>query len=138
MPVKDYRELIVWQKAMDLVEMVYRVTGKFPNSELYGLTSQLRRAAVSVPSNIAEGQGRSTTRDFLHFLSIANGSLKEVETQVLISQRSGYIDQQQTSQLIKFTEVGRVLSGLTNSLKRKKHPIDIIGSRPQICSPALV
>lgn len=120
MTVKDYRELIAWQKAMDLVEMVYRVTGKLPNSELYGLTSQLRRAAVSVPSNIAEGQGRSTTRDFLNFLSIANGSLKEVETQVLISQRLGYIDQQQTSQLIKLTtEVGRVLSGLTNSLKRK-------------------
>ncbi|MHC4180404.1 MAG: four helix bundle protein [Planctomycetota bacterium] len=120
MPVKDYRELIAWQKAMDLVEMVYRLTDGYPQGELYGLTSQMRRAAVSIPSNIAEGQGRSTTRDFLNFLSIATGPLKEVETQGLISRRLGFLDEPQTAQLLDLTtEVARVMSGLTNSLRRK-------------------
>ena len=120
MSVKDYRELIAWQKAMDLVEMVYRVTDAFPRKEIYGLTSQMRRAVVSIPCNIAEGQARSTTRDFLNFLSIAMGSLKEAETQVLISQRLGYLNAPQTSQLLELTtEVGRVISGLTNSLRRR-------------------
>ncbi len=120
MPLKDYRELIAWQKAMDLVELVYRATDGFPRKEVYGLTSQMRRAVVSVPCNIAEGQARTTTRDFLNFLSIATGSLKEVETQVLISQRLGYLDEPQTSRLLDLTtEVGRVVSGLTNSLKRR-------------------
>jgi four helix bundle protein len=75
MTVKDYRELIAWQKAMDLVEHVYSLTKLFPREELYGLTSQIRRAAVSIPSNIAEGQTRRTTKDFRHFLSISYGSL---------------------------------------------------------------
>ncbi len=120
MAVKDYRELIAWQKAMNLVERVYRVTENFPKHEIYGLTSQLRRAVVSIPSNIAEGQGRSTTRDFMHFLAIANGSLKEVETQILISQRLGYVREPQISELIRLTtEVGRITSGLMNSLKGK-------------------
>ncbi len=78
MALRDYSQLVVWQKAMDLVETVYRTTKTFPREEQYGLTSQIRRAAVSIPSNIAEGQGRHTTRDFLHFLAIAHGSLKEL------------------------------------------------------------
>jgi four helix bundle protein len=120
MPVKDYRELIAWQKAMDLVESVYRMTDGFPRQETYGLTSQMRRAVVSIPSNTAEGQARTTTRDFLNFLAIAAGSLKEVKTQVLISQRLGYLGDPRTPQLLDLTtEVGRVISGLTNSLKRK-------------------
>ena len=120
MAVRNYRELIAWQKAMDLVEMVYRATEAFPKREIYGLTSQLRRAVVSIPSNIAEGQGRSTTRDFLNFLSIANGSLKEVETQILIGERLGYLDEFKSSELIAHTtEVSRVTSGLINALKRK-------------------
>jgi len=120
MAVKDYRELIVWQKAMDLVERIYRVTAGLPREEVYGLTSQIRRAAISIPSNIAEGQGRHTTRDFLNFLSIAQGSLKEVETQVLIAERLAYINQAQTSKLVSLTEeVGRLISGLRNSLNRK-------------------
>jgi four helix bundle protein len=90
MPVKHYQELIVWQKAMELVELVYRMSKQFPREEIYGLTSQIRRAAVSIPSNIAEGQGRSTTKDFLNFLSVARGSLREVETQLLISERLEY------------------------------------------------
>lgn len=80
MKVKHYRELIVWQKAMNLAEEVYRVSRSFPREEIYGLTSQLRRAAVSIPSNVAEGQGRRTTADFLRHLSIAYGSLLELET----------------------------------------------------------
>jgi four helix bundle protein len=120
MPVKSYRELLVWQKAMDLVEMVYQLTRPFPNEELYGLTSQLRRAAVSIASNIAEGQGRQTTSEFLHFLSIANGSLKEVETQVLIAQRLGYVNEERTSEAVALTtEVGRMISGLAKSLRSK-------------------
>lgn len=103
MPVKDYRELIVWQKTMDFMEYIYRATSKFPKEELYGLVSQMRRAAVSIPSNIAEGQARNTTRDFLHFLAIAYGSLKEVETQVLISERLDYINKQQSNNLVQFT-----------------------------------
>jgi len=120
MSVKDYRELIVWQKAMDLVELVYRTTDGFPQKELYGLTAQICRAAVSIPSNIAEGQGRHSTRDFLHFLSIARGSLKEVETQVLIAERLGYVDQRAGSVLLELTaEVSRLISGLTSSLRGK-------------------
>jgi four helix bundle protein len=79
MKVKNYQDLIVWQKAMDLVEEVYKASRSFPREETYGLTSQIRRAAVSIPSNIAEGQGRRTTADFLRHLSIAYGSLREVK-----------------------------------------------------------
>ncbi len=121
MGVRSYRELVVWQKAMDLVESVYRATHGFPKEELYCLTSQIRRAAISIPSNIAEGQGRRTTRDFLYFLSVARGSLKELETQVLIAERLQYLDQEQRSRLIQQAdEVSRLLSGLTNSLRAKE------------------
>jgi four helix bundle protein len=118
--VQHYRELIVWQKAMNLVEAVYRTTNDFPHAEIYGLTSQIRRASVSVASNIAEGQGRSTTKDFLHFLSLARGSLYEVETQVSIARRLGYIEIQGEKQLLGATdEVSGLLSGLRNSLAKK-------------------
>lgn len=121
MAVADYRELIVWQKGLDLVEVVYRITRCFPREEVYGLTSQFRRAAVSVPASIAEGQGRSTTADFLHFLSIAHGSLKEVETHAYISARLGYITEETKSELLSLTtRVGRLCSGLRKSFNRKK------------------
>ena len=87
MEIMSYRDLIAWQKAMDLVTAIYRATAGFPRDEIYGLTSQLRRAAVSTPSNIAEGQGRQSTREFIHFLSIAYGSLNEAQTQILIAER---------------------------------------------------
>ncbi|MEN6449337.1 MAG: four helix bundle protein [Thermoguttaceae bacterium] len=120
MAIQSYRELIAWQKAMDLVEATYRATSRFPKEEIYGLTAQVRRAAVSIPSNIAEGQGRNTTRDFLHFISIAQGSAKEVETQVLIAERLGYVTNEVSGKLVMQTaEVGRLLSGLTNALKKK-------------------
>jgi len=80
MAVQNYRELIVWQKSMDLVELVYQATKAFPKEELYGLTNQVRRAAVSIPSNIAEGQARQSTAEFKNFLSIAQGSRAETET----------------------------------------------------------
>jgi four helix bundle protein len=122
MGIQSYQELVVWQKAMDFVESVYRTTREFPREEIYSLTSQMRRAAVSIPSNIAEGQGRSTTRDFLHFLSIAQGSVKEVETQILIAERLDYATKQTTASLLDQTkQVGRLLSGLSNSLKKKLH-----------------
>jgi four helix bundle protein len=120
MAVKDYRDLIVWQKAMDLVERIYRASGAFPREEIYGLTSQIRRAAVSVPSNVAEGNGRNTTRDYVHFLGMAYGSAKEVETQVLIAERLHYIDSSRSDELVNATtEVARLISGLLNALNRK-------------------
>ena len=88
--VKHYKELKIWQKGMMLAREVYRLTGEFPAVERYGLATQLRRAAVSVPSNIAEGQARSGTREFLQFLSHASGSLAELETQILLSVDLGY------------------------------------------------
>jgi four helix bundle protein len=120
MPVKDYRELIAWQKAMDLVVAVYRLTSDFPKEEMYGLSIQIKRSAISIPSNIAEGQARNTTRDFLHFLSIAYGSVKELETQVLISERLGYINTKICDSLLKSTiEVARLISGIKNALKKR-------------------
>ena len=89
--VNGYRDLLVWGRAMDLVVETYRLTEAFPREEKYGLVQQLRRAAVSVPSNIAEGHGRDHLGDYLHHLSIANGSLMEVETQVLIAGRMAYL-----------------------------------------------
>jgi len=120
MAVKHYGELIAWQKAMDFVEMVYRSTIGFPKEETFGLTCQVRRAAVSVPSNIAEGQGRRTTGEFLQFLSIARGSLQEAETQLLLAQRLGYlVEARQTELLNLSTEVGRLISGLINALENR-------------------
>jgi four helix bundle protein len=120
MGVKHYQELIAWQKAMDLVVLIYKVTSGFPKEEVFALTAQVRRAAVSVPSNIAEGQGRVTTRDFLHFLSIAQGSLQETETQILIGERLNYLKPEQKAQILALSsDVGRLTSGLVNALTEK-------------------
>jgi four helix bundle protein len=117
MPVLHYRELVAWQKSMDLVELVYRLTACFPREELYGLTNQLRRAAVSIPSNIAEGQGRGVGAEFAHHLWIANGSRQEVETQVLIALRLGYIDASAADPVLAQSyEVGRIVWGLHDSI----------------------
>jgi len=119
MAVKNYSELIAWQRAMDLVEAVYQATQAFPREEVYGLTSQLRRAVVSVPSNIAEGQGRGPTKEFTHHLAIAYGSLCEAQTQLLIAERLGYIAGNQYAALFEQSqEVGRLLNGLINSLSK--------------------
>jgi four helix bundle protein len=115
---QGFRGLIAWQKAMDLVESVYRATQHWPSEETYGLTNQVRRAAVSVPANIAEGQGRNSRQEFARFLAIARGSLCEVETHLLIAQRLTYLNEQNTDVLIgQATEVGRLLHGLRQSLQ---------------------
>ena len=113
----SYQNLVAWRKAMDLVTDVYKVTGAFPKEELYGLTSQLRRAAVSVPSNIAEGQGRKGDGEFKHFLRLSLGFLMEVETQFMISERLGYVKPDSAQTLLRETgELGRILNGLIKSL----------------------
>ena len=111
-------DLKAWQKAMELVVGVYRCTRSFPKEETYGLTSQMRRAAVSVPSNIAEGRGRFSNKELVHFLSNARGSLLELETQIIISQELGYLNQEQSNQLTEMTsETGRILNGLMNTFR---------------------
>jgi len=120
MTSKNYKDLIAWKKAMELVEMVYSATKEFPREEVYGLTSQLRRAAVSVPSNIAEGQGRKSNKEFIHFLSMAYGSLREMETQIIIAERLGYMSEEKEQSALDLSgEVGRLINGLSNSLKRR-------------------
>ena len=115
---KNYRELIAWQKAIDLVEMVYAVGRSFPHEEIYGLTSQIRRAAVSIPSNIAEGEGRNSGKEFARFLSIAHGSLREMETQLIIAERLHYIAAGKLQPIIEqCNEVGRLINGLIRHLK---------------------
>jgi len=119
MAERNYTDLIAWQKSMGLAQELYRATARFPKEEMYGLTSQLRRAAVSVPSNIAEGQGRRTTGAFLQHLSIAHGSLRETETQMLLAARLGYLSDKAAASLMKQAgEVGRLITGLANSLSR--------------------
>jgi four helix bundle protein len=116
--VKDFRELIVWQKAMVLAEVVYRATRAFPKEEIYGLTSQMRRAAVSVVSNIAEGQARASRGEFLQFLGHARGSLAELETQTMLSTRLGLLSSDVEPSITNaIAEVGRLLNGLRKSLK---------------------
>lgn len=117
MSVKSYADLIAWQKAMDLVEAVYVMSAAFSREEMYGATSQIRRAAVSIPSNIAEGQGRWTTGEFVHFLGIAHGSLCEMETQTRIGGRLKFVPQEATEPVMRLAaEVGRLIHGLRNSL----------------------
>ena len=117
---RSYRDLEVWQKAMELVTDVYRMTEHFPESERFGLTNQLRRACVSIPSNIAEGQGRRTDKDFLHFLYIARGSLMEVQTQNEIASRLGFTDTALTKSVEDSTvTVLKLLHGLIRSLNQR-------------------
>jgi four helix bundle protein len=115
-----YKDLKVWQSAMDMVESVYRLTLLFPREEMYGLTSQLRRASVSVASNIAEGKGRSSDKELLQFLGHAKGSLFEVETQLMIARRLNYLDDSETVKLESQTaEVCRLLNGLMKAFRMR-------------------
>ena len=114
MQVHNYEKLTVWQKAMDLVEAVYKETVVFPESEKYGLVSQMRRAAVSIPSNIAEGSRRSTKKDFRHFLIIAFGSGSELETQIKIAIRIGFLKKDSTMGVL-LDEVMKMLNKLVES-----------------------
>lgn len=118
MALRHYKELIAWQKAMELAKLVYRVTGRLPASEQFGLTMQMRRCAVSVPSNIAEGQGRGTPAEFVRFLRIANGSRQEVETQLLLARSLEFLNDEELSPVISLSEeVGRLLAGLIKSIE---------------------
>ncbi len=121
MSVQSYRDLIAWQRSMALVEGIYKATQTWPQSEIYGLTSQVRRAAVAIPANIAEGQGRTGTREFLHHLSIASGSRREVETHLLIGQRLGYLEGEACDTLLRQTdEISRILLGLIRRLRNSQ------------------
>jgi four helix bundle protein len=125
MSQSSFKDLIAWQKGMALVEAVYDATEGFPPHEQYGLVSQLRRAAVSVPSNIAEGKAHYSNRDFVRFLRHARGSLAEIETQVLIAQQRRYLPSATTTTLTQqIDELGRILSGLINSLKERERAQD--------------
>ena len=115
--VRSYQDLEVWQKAMDLVVLTYQNIEGFPQHELYALTSQMKRAAVSVAANIAEGRARRYKKEYLHHLSIAYGSLAELETHTMIAERLGYLVRDRVQKFLHKTgEVGRMLNGLRNSL----------------------
>jgi four helix bundle protein len=116
----DYKQLAAWQRGMDLVKEVYGCTRSFPREELFGLSSQMRRAAVSVPSNIAEGKGRYSQKELIQFLYKARGSLMELETQICIAHDLAYIDDD-TSQTMsrKTLEVARILNGLINRFQEE-------------------
>ncbi|MDR2717303.1 MAG: four helix bundle protein [Treponema sp.] len=117
--IKTFKDLIVWQEAMNLVEMIYLQTKTFPKEEMYGLTSQIRRAAVSIPTNIAEGNGRRSRKEYLRFLSIANGSIKELETHLLIVERLNFLPKEISEQMqTQLQSVGRLLTALRKSLRK--------------------
>ncbi len=118
--LRSYRDLLVWQKAMEFVVETYRFTESFPREEVYGLRSQVRRASVSVPSNIAEGYGRASRKEYLQFLYVAQGSLKETETQIILAEMLGYVSKDATELLLeKAALVGKLLGGLIRALRLK-------------------
>ena len=119
-PIQSYRDLKVWQEGMNLAEACYRLTKGFPKEEIYGMTSQIRRAAASIPANIAEGYGRKSRAEYIRFLYIAQGSLKELETHLLLSQRVELESPQNISPILKQCEsVGRLLTALIRALESK-------------------
>ena len=120
MTVQSYEDLTAWQKGIELVGRIYTATGAFPRSEIFGIVSQMRRAAASVPSNIAEGQGRLTTGEFRHFVGIARGSLQELETHLYVARRVRYVNEEEFRALLGDTkEVIRIVNGLLNSLDER-------------------
>jgi len=118
---KSYRDLEVWKRSMRLAKRIYEVTQKFPTEERFGLTNQLRRAAVSVPSNVAEGHARFGSGEFIRFLSIAMGSVAEIETQILLSHDLGYVREALADELLAELDViGKMLRGLAKSIERRR------------------
>jgi four helix bundle protein len=116
----NFKELIIWQKSRCFVQDIYNLTKKFPADEKFGLTQQMRRAVVSIPSNIAEGSGRGTNNDFLHFIDIANGSAREVETQLYLALDLQYIFPTEFDNIImKLTDLERLIYNFKNSLSKK-------------------
>lgn len=115
---QHFKDLVVWQKAMEMVTMVYKLTDNFPKREVYNLTDQIRRAAASVPSNIAEGQAHHNNHEFVHFPRHSSGSLAELETQIDIAGRLGYVDPAAIAEILqRVNEVGRILNGLISSIR---------------------
>jgi four helix bundle protein len=120
MPILTYRDLDVWKQGMELVEECYKLTASFPRSELFGLTAQMRRAAVSIPANVAEGQCRRETKPYRHHVSIAIGSHGELEKYFELSVRLGFLSREECNRAMKRCDsVGRLLSGLHRALKRR-------------------
>ena len=121
--IKTFKDLIVWRKAFDLVAEVYRLTCEFPKHELYGLSSELRKTSRSILYNIAEGHKRKSTREYIHFLRISAGSTAELESQILLSERLGYLQENATEQMRnRLSEIERMLDALVRSLKSKLLP----------------
>jgi four helix bundle protein len=117
--LQSYRELVVWQKSMALAEMIYRFSSQLPKEETYGMRSQLTRAVVSIPANIAEGQARQSTGEFLQFLGIARGSLAELETLLILCGNLNLLPQESVSSALNACEeIGKLLTGLVKSLRR--------------------
>jgi four helix bundle protein len=116
--VKNFRDLIVWQRGIKLAKEVYQLTSKFPQQEVFGITNQLRRASVSIPSNIAEGQGRQYRKEFVQFLYVAIGSVNELDTQFVIAEEIGYLSQSEVIPVLhEIGEIRKMLFGLIHSLK---------------------
>jgi len=114
----NFKELLVWQKSINFVTEIYELTNDFPKNEMYGLTSQIRRASISIPSNIAEGNSRRSVADYLQFLKIARGSCAEVETQLIIAQNLKFLNEEHYLKLNQdIIEISKMLNGLINSLK---------------------
>lgn len=124
MSVSSYRDLEVWKKSIQLVKITYALTKEFPKEELYGLTNQIKRAAISIPANIAEGRNRNTKKEFLNFLKISYGSLAELETHVIIAFELEYCSQNTLDNILAMTaEIGRMINGLRKSLLTDtRHP----------------
>jgi four helix bundle protein len=133
--IRDFQDLEVWQMAMDLSERIYRLTWEFPRHEVYGLASQLQRASVSIPSNIAEGRMRGTLRDYAHFVSMARGSLAEVRTPLILAQRLDYTTTEQSDTLLRKSEhLAKRLNDLRRSLQSRLEPeptITPVSSKPK-------
>ena len=120
MQVNSYQDLKVWQQGLQLAEDCYLLTKGYPREELFGMTSQIRRASAAIPANIAEGWGREGTREYIQFLRVAQGSLKELETHLILSQRVGLARQEQVTPLLhRTTEIGKMIRSLIGSLQRK-------------------
>ena len=123
MSIQSFKDLKAWQLGMDVVEGVYHLTDKFPKSEIYGLANQMRRSAISIPSNLAEGQDRDSTKEFIHFIAISIGSLCELETQLLIAHRLKYCQSSDIEAVMsKLAEAGRTIRGLQKAIKSKLDP----------------
>ena len=118
--VKNFKDLLVWQKAMQIAKQTYQATAHFPSQERFGMTSQMRRSAISIPSNIAEGQARNSTAEFIHFISIALGSAAELETQIILSEELDYLNSGNVTHIINnIHECCKMMKGLQKSLEKR-------------------